>query len=370
MTNAAARPEPASAPQNPPSLRVALLGTGTVGRATLDRLHWLTGNVSNNCFELVYLSNSRVAVSRPSGLVALDALDVLDADGHAAALADVARVLQGTGPGLIIDATASDEVAAMHPHWLRRGLHVVTACKRAQGGSLDHWRAIQQACNDSGARYGDSATVGAGLPLLRTLRAVRASGDRIHALAGVLSGSLAWLFNGFDGSVPFSHRVLEAGCAGYTEPDPRDDLSGADVCRKLLILARAAGFELDEADVQLETLVPESLRMCPRDALADALTALDAPLQRRLDDAHQRGAVLRHIARLHADGTASVAVEALPVDDPLAQGGGTDNKVAMWTDRYRERPLVIQGPGAGAEVTAAALIDDALAISADIRRLA
>lgn len=367
MNIAAARSQTASVPANPHALRVALLGTGTVGRALLDRLNAL--NVSLPHFELVYLSNSRVAVSRPSGLAAHEACNALGVDGQVAQLADVARVLQGSRPGLIIDATASADVSALHPHWLRRGLHVVTACKLAQGGSLARWRAVQQACAESGARYGDSATVGAGLPLLRTLRALRASGDHILALAGVLSGSLAWLFNGFDGSVPFSHRVLEAHRTGYTEPDPRDDLSGADVRRKLLILARAAGFELDEGDVEIQTLVPESLRTSPREALADALTALDAPLQRRFDEAHGNGAVLRHIARLHADGTASVAVEALPNDDPLAQGGGTDNRIAIWTDRYRERPLVIQGPGAGAEITAAALIEDALAISADLQRL-
>ena len=290
--------------------RIALLGTGNVGSAVLQRLPAL-----GHRLHLVHVANTR----ETSG------------DFDAA--------------GIVIDATASEAVAARHADWLACGIHVVTACKLGQGGSLRRWRAIRDAAEAGGTRYGDSATVGAGLPLLRTIRALRAGGDRIHGIAGVLSGSLAWLFDAYDGTRPFSACVREAQAAGYTEPDPRDDLSGEDVRRKLLILARAAGFELEADAVQVESL-------------ADAG---DEALRLRFESARAGGRRLAYVARLQG-GVASARLEALDLGDPLAAGNATDNRVAIHSDRYATRPLVIQGPGAGAAITAAALLDDALAL--------
>ncbi|HEY1070446.1 MAG TPA: homoserine dehydrogenase [Thermomonas sp.] len=341
--------------------RVALLGTGTVGRAVWARLAGWQGTALGARLALDYVANSRVA-SLAAAPVAGDVGALLARATRPHALEAVDAALGGAGTRIVIDATASEAVADRHPHWLARGIHVVTACKLGQGTSLARWRAIQTAREAGGTCYGDSATVGAGLPILRSLRALQAGGDRIHAIAGVLSGSLAWLFHQYDGLRPFSGFVREAHAAGYTEPDPRDDLSGEDVRRKLLILARAAGVPLAPADVAVDSLVPEALAVLPRAALFDALPQLDAPLRARYAAAWKQGARLRFIARLQADGRARVGLEALPADDPLAGGGGTDNRVAIWSDRYRAQPLVLQGPGAGAEVTAAALLDDALAI--------
>ena len=262
--------------------RIALLGIGTVGTALLARLDALADTPIRRNIKLVYVANSRFAFSAspngdPQGSARLRGRRAASGEGqtkstartpltpaHAPASAHDAEAFGDTrtigsqtyrltpsgegldraaialghhGTRIVIDATASDEVADRHAQWLAHGIHVVTACKLGQGTSLARWRAIREACQSGNAQYGDSATVGAGLPLLRSLRELQAGGDRIHAIAGVLSGSLAWLFNRYDGMRPFSTLVRQARDAGYTEPDPREDLSGEDVRRKLLILA-------------------------------------------------------------------------------------------------------------------------------------
>jgi len=178
----------------------------------------------------------------------------------------------------------------------------------------------------------------------------------------VLSGSLAWLFDRYDGMRPFSGFVREAGVAGYTEPDPRIDLSGEDVRRKLLILARAAGIALEAHEIRVDSLVPADLAAAADDEIDARLSSLDAPLRERYQDAYRDSAKLRFVGRFDADG-ASVGLRALPADHPLCGGSGTDNRVAIHSDRYRDQPLVIQGPGAGAEVTAAGLLDDVIRIA-------
>ena len=208
-------------------LRIALLGTGNVGRALID----LVDARRDAGLALVHVANSRAEWRDPLALPAQ----------------------------VVVDATASDEIAARHADWLARGVHVVTANKLGQGASLARWQAIDDACVTSGAQYGDSATVGAGLPLLLSLRALRRGGDAIASIAGVLSGSMAWLLAHHDGARPFSQLVREARAAGYTEPDPRIDLRGEDVRRKLLILARAAGVPLEADEVQVEALSTPTL---------------------------------------------------------------------------------------------------------------
>ncbi len=344
-------PMPADEPR---ARRIALLGVGTVGRALLARLAAL----DDPRWSLCLVANSRRRAFAADGLVPAGWVGHLaNGDGHdgSGALPDGLRA-----GDVVVDATASAGLAAWHPRWLRQGLNVVSANKLGLGGPLLRQHEIRSLATD-GRHYGDAATVGAGLPLLRTLRELRAGGDRIGAIVGVLSGTLSWLFDGYDGSEPFSQRVRAAVAKGYAEPDPRVDLSGEDVRRKLLILARTAGYPLEEVEVRVDSLLTPAIEAAGPDELEAALAELDGPLAARAARTTRDGKVLRFVARFDAGG-ARIGLEALSPDDPIAVGRGCDNRVAIWSTRYRDRPLQIQGPGAGAEVTAAALIDDLLRI--------
>ncbi|KRG70151.1 homoserine dehydrogenase [Pseudoxanthomonas dokdonensis] len=348
-------------PGSSTSARIALLGTGVVGSAFIDRYLRLLDN-GIRLPGIAWLANSR-ALQPVEGDVAqalreANAAPRLDSPG----LPHWAQNESLRAGDTVIDATASDVVADWHAQWLARGIHVVTANKLGNGSSWLRAQDIQQQADAGQSRYGDSATVGAGLPLLRSIRALVAGGDRIHAVEGVLSGSLAWLFNHYDGRRPFSELVREASQAGYTEPDPRIDLSGEDVRRKLLILARAAGLPLQSHEVRVKSLVPDALASLPLAQVDTALGQLDAPIAELWQRAAREGGQLRFVGRFDAHG-ASVGVRVLPAGHALCGGSGTDNRVAISSDRYLQQPLLVQGPGAGAGVTAAALLDDVIAIT-------
>lgn len=361
-----ARASPATAAGSAPA-NIALLGTGNVGRAVLARLDAWAGTLLGARLRLRYVANSRHRCVPTEHQRDTASVAWREDTETTASLAHVLPALGASGVRIVIDATASELVADHHAAWLAQGVHVVTACKIGQGTELSRWRAIREAQRVGSARYGevrygDSATVGAGLPVLSTVRALRAGGDRIHAIAGAMSGSLAWLLDRYDGMRPFSRFVREARDVGYTEPDPRDDLSGEDVRRKLLILTRAAGAELEQEAVAVAPLSTMALTEATPDTVDAALSTLDTPLRETYAAAHKRGKTLRFVARWE-NGEARAGLEFLSHDDPLMGGRGTDNRIAIWSDRYASRPLVIQGPGAGAEITAAALLDDALRIS-------
>lgn len=365
----AAAPPRAAAWRQP---HLVLLGTGAVGTAFVHRHARLRGRLALP--PLAVIANSREA--RACGEDALAVLPQVSASRRAASSATAARdATQRLRRGdIVVDATASDAVADHHADWLAHGVHVVTANKLGLGAGCDRAQRIARSLGAGDARYGDAATVGAGLPLLRTIRGLVEGGDRVLGIQGLLSGSLAWLLGQFDGSRPFSALVREARAAGYTEPDPRVDLSGEDVRRKLLILARAAGMAIAPAAVRVSSLLPEALARADTQDIDAWLPALDTVLAAREHAARTRGERLCFVARVDASdagaATADVGLRALPSSHPLCAGEGTDNRVAITTERYGARPLVVQGPGAGAAVTAAALLDDVAAIHAADRALA
>jgi aspartokinase/homoserine dehydrogenase 1 len=265
---------------------------------------------------------------------------------------------------VILDCSASDGVAAHYPAWLSAGIHVVTPNKHAGAGPFERYAAIRAAAASGATRFRYEATVGAGLPIMQTLRDLLDTGDELLAIDGIFSGTLAWLFNRFDGTRPFSELVREAHRRGYTEPDPRDDLSGIDVARKLVILAREAGWTLSLRDVAIESLVPANLKDADAASFMASLAELDDPMTNRLAAARQTSHVLRYVAHLDRDGRATVGLVDLPRDHAFSNIRLTDNIVQFSTKRYCDNPLVVQGPGAGPEVTAAGVFADLLRIAA------
>lgn len=346
-----------------PGVAVAVIGTGLVGGTLLRRLEDELPGAPD--IRLVAVAHSRANLVDTAGIEPGHALARLAEHGMAADLDAVVAALAHSDARrkVIIDATPAETVAQRHAQWLAQGIHVVSANKIAQGTTRERWNALRSAERSGSARYGDAATVGAGLPALKTLRRLQSSGDRLRALEGVFSGSLSFLFNSYDGSRPFSALLGEARELGYTEPDPRADLSGADVARKLLILARAAGFALDEGDVEVAGLVPDELVALPVDAFLARIGEVDVQIARQHAAAAAEGKVLRYLAELSADGRAKVGLAAVSPDHPAANLSGADNLFVLFTDRYSARPLVIAGPGAGAEVTALALLADTLEIA-------
>ncbi|MEW5742544.1 MAG: bifunctional aspartate kinase/homoserine dehydrogenase I [Myxococcota bacterium] len=261
---------------------------------------------------------------------------------------------------IIIDCSAEDAVAERYEGWLAKGIHVVTPNKHAGSGPWARYAALKA---QPRARFLYESTVGAGLPIITTLRDLIDTGDEVLSVEGIFSGTLAYLFNRFDGSERFSALVRQAKELGYTEPDPRDDLSGRDVARKLVILARENGWQTKLEDIELESLVPAALRDVPVDVFLSRLEELDGPMQSRLDGAKKEGRVLRYVAKLEKGGVSKVGLAALPGDHAFAHIRLTDNVVQFTTKRYRTNPLVVQGPGAGPEVTAAGVFADVLRIA-------
>jgi len=206
-------------------------------------------------------------------------------------------------------------------------------------------------------------TVGAGLPIIQTVRDLIQTGDRVRAIEGIFSGTLAYLFNAYDGELPFSEIVKQAKAQGYTEPDPRDDLSGLDVARKLVILAREAGMELELDAVEVESLVPAELESGSVAEFLERCSSMDAAMQDRFEAARAAGEVLRYVGSVDADGHAKVSVRRVPAEHAFGRIQLTDNIVQFRTARYDQNPLIVQGPGAGPHVTAGGVFADLLRLS-------
>jgi aspartokinase/homoserine dehydrogenase 1 len=266
---------------------------------------------------------------------------------------------------VILDCSASADVAERYPKWLAAGIHVVTPNKKASSGRLDLYSSIRDARRAGGSHYLYETTVGAGLPIIQTLRDLRETGDEIRRVEGILSGTLAYLFNVWDGRKPFSAIVREAKANGYTEPDPRDDLSGMDVARKFVILGREMGLPLEIENIELEGLIPAKLAACSPMEFMDRLNEIDEFMLPKLEKARAKGRVLRYVGSLDAASRrASVGLVEVEPSHAFANINLTDNIIRFVTSRYDRNPLVVQGPGAGPAVTAGGVFADLLRVCA------
>lgn len=264
---------------------------------------------------------------------------------------------------VIIDCTASDQISSKYADWLSHGIHVITPNKKAFSGPYSEYKALQDAADEGSSHYFYETTVGAALPVITTLCDLIHTGDDVRSISGIFSGTLAYLFNVYDGTTPFSEIVRVAKDSGYTEPDPRDDLSGMDVARKLTILARELGQKIEIGDFPVTNLVPEALRDCSIDEFLEKLPEYDDEMQSLYQAAAAENKQLRYVANLDAAGNASVGLEPVDADHPFCNINLTDNIVQFETERYSANPLVIQGPGAGPEVTAAGVFADLLRLA-------
>ena len=345
-------------------LALILVGVGNIGTALLRQLHEQRSHLLTRGFDVtvVGLANSKKFVLDPEGIHLSRWRRRLSASRRRMTpetLAGEIASLELTDAA-VIDCTASDAVVRAYPDFVRANLHIITPNKRANVLPWRQYSELMDLMRKQQKYFFDEANVGAGLPIMSTLRDLIASGDVIRKIEGVFSGTLSYLFNHFDGNRPFSALVRKAWENGLTEPDPRDDLSGQDVARKLLILARQGGSRLEISDVKVESLVPRSLQPGPfNERFFGSFAKFDSEMAGRMKRAQSRGTVLRYVGTLEND-RARAGIKEFPRDHPIARTMGSDNIIAFTTKRYSRTPLVVQGPGAGADVTAMGVFSDIL----------
>lgn len=262
--------------------------------------------------------------------------------------------------GVFVDCTASNEIPGYYAELLEAGIAVVTPNKKGSAGLYQRYCDIHKASRRGGVSYLYETTVGAALPIIQTLKDMVVTGDEIVKIEGVFSGTLSYTFNSFSKGKKFSEIVREAHNRGYAEPDPRDDLSGMDVARKCLILAREIGMHMELSDVEVENLIPESCRRArSNDGFFKALQEFDVAFEKRRARAEKKGKILRYFGTIEKNKVTAGLYE-VSLDHPCSSLSGSDNMAVFTTRRYRETPLVIRGPGAGKEVTAGGVFADVL----------
>jgi aspartokinase/homoserine dehydrogenase 1 len=353
---------------SPHTLSIGVIGPGTVGSVLLDQL---AGERARLAREFKIDLRVRGILRSQQMCLSDQGIDLSDwrrqLAGHSQP-ADLERFIEQVRVDylphtVLIDCSADNQVAHRYRDWLAAGIHIVTPNKRANSSELSYYESLKAARRESGAHYLYETTVGAGLPVIQTLRDLKETGDQITRIEGIFSGTLAYLFNVYDGRTPFSAIVREAKQRGYTEPDPRDDLSGTDVARKLIILGREMGLKLEMSDVEVASLVPADLAAGSSEQFLAGLSRHDQPMRERYEQARSRGHVLRYIGAVAADGRATVGLTELDQRHAFANIALTDNVVRFATARYCDNPLIVQGPGAGPAVTAGGVFADLLRLA-------
>jgi aspartokinase/homoserine dehydrogenase 1 len=348
-------------------LNVFMVGTGLIGNSLVNMVHEQFDKLANdNLLEInvIAVANSKKMLFQEEGLALVGCIDEMKQSGEAMAMDTfVSRMISLNLPNSIfVDCTSSEEVTSFYESILDANISIVTPNKKANSSSIEQYKKLKKTAFKRGAKFLYETNVGAGLPVINTLNDLLLSGDEVISIEGVLSGTLNFIFSSFDGSKKFSEVVKEAKAKGYTEPDPRDDLSGMDVARKILILSREAGLPYELSDVAVENLVPVDCRENSSvDTFFEKLAKHDEHFEKLRAEAASRGEKLRYMAILK-DGKVQVSLGSVNEKHPFYSLSGSDNIILLTTARYNDRPMVIRGPGAGAEVTAAGVFADIIRI--------
>lgn len=351
-------------------------GVGGVGKAFLSQLSALPNHIQPT---LIFLSRSSknvvsedyepIQISQYPSSLASSSSPVLS-------LPQIAQFLsKAPGRSIVVDNTSSQDVADAYPSFLSKGISVVTPNKKAFSSSFRLWEDIFSAASGTNAMVYHESSVGAGLPVISTLKDLVATGDQVTRIEGVFSGTMSYLFNTFSpadngSSGSWSEIVTKAKEAGFTEPDPRDDLNGMDVARKLTILARIAGLKVEgPTSFPVQSLIPKELESASSsEEFMNKLPDHDKDMERYKEEAKRANKVVRYVGSIDvASGAVEVGLQMVELGTPMASLRGSDNLICFYTQRYGANPLVIQGAGAGAEVTAMGVTADLLKVVERLR---
>ncbi|MEM1325685.1 MAG: bifunctional aspartate kinase/homoserine dehydrogenase I [Bacteroidota bacterium] len=348
-------------------LNLFLVGVGLIGGTLLEQIrmqHAYLLEAQNLDIRVVGLANTRKMLFNESGIPLNNwktALLSAEEDSNLASYIEKMRALNLPNT-IFIDNTASSDLPKHYAAILDSSISISTPNKIATSSSYEQYQRLKALAKKRGVQFVYETNVGAGLPVLSTLKDLISSGDHITRIEGVISGSMSFIFNQFNGEKPFSEVVREAKEKGYTEPDPREDLGGKDMRRKLIILAREAGFAVEEKDITIEPILPDEMMNAENvDQFFERLPRVDVQFAELYNTAKAENKVLRMVAKFEG-GTGTVGLATYNVDHPFYGLSGSDNMIVFTTRRYKDTPLVVRGPGAGAEVTAAGVFAEVIRI--------
>ncbi len=347
-------------------LNLFVMGVGNVGEKFIGQVHsqkkFLKENMKLN-IRVIALSNSRKMIFEEDGIALKDWKLLLDEGENADRQSFIRKVKSlNLRNSIFVDITANEAVSMTYADYLEDNIAVVTCNKIACASAYDNYSNLKQLSRKYNAPFLFETNVGAGLPIIDTLKHLIASGDKVHKIQAVLSGSLNFIFNNFNDNTSFHDVVVEAGVQGFTEPDPRIDLSGMDVARKILILIRESGYRMDIEEIENKSFLPDSSEKSGSvPEFFETLTTEAAHFDNLYKEAVAKDCRLKYVAQFE-NGKASVGLQFIPKDHPFYNLEGKDNIVLFYTDRYVDQPLLIKGAGAGAAVTASGIFADVIRI--------